>query len=389
MDFKKYTFALETHLKVLGKRSNEECEAYGQVIQETIETVNEHGGKILIEAGLESKIQTLTADNEEKENLILKLSKLVKKQNVIIFNLKKDNQDIKNKYDVLKSVSNQFDNNHKQMIENSVQELGQYVEKINKSTHLLNDISFEFNNHFSQEFSSNNFKSGLNISDLKSINLNIELPQEIINPYDPNLLHSNTLNTNENINSFVSEPASDNPIHAPVINSDSAIIDTSETPKKLEKLINPSEDNQTNETDVNTNKEKETDLTSSIENEKLSEIVKILGNDNVELVKTIKALDSERIKSINALNNEKRHNQKLTQQMQEEKNKLKDVSGKLLERDLKLKEINTLFNNLKTQAKVETQKKEELEIQIAKMAEEEKQYKIEIAKLRLKPGKAS
>jgi chromosome segregation ATPase len=92
---------------------------------------------------------------------------------------------------------------------------------------------------------------------------------------------------------------------------------------------------------------------------------------------------------INILANEKRHRQKMTQSLTEEKQKLKDISSKLLERDLKLKEIQTQLNNLKTQFKVETQKREQLEADLVKKLEDENQYKMEIAKLRMKGLKSA
>ncbi len=378
MDLKKYSFALETHLRVIGKRSAESCDSFNQLIQETMSTVSDSGSKILLATGAIK--QTDKEIDKEKDDLILKLSKLVRKQAEIIGKLKAGQKTLNANYVKLKeSIGTIADVNYQTLVANPLDQMGQTFQFMQQRVHDLGQISMDMDHKFNSSNIMNIIQPGLTIDDLKSIDLATpEIPvtksvQEIISSYEESA-HSEILTpsqvasatsvaTPENTTTIVYQQKTAAPAAATVeapLAKESATAEEKEVPQEMP--------------------------TPSVQ---LEEIIKHLGSENTDLIKAVKLLDADRAKIFNILANEKRNLQKLTSQFAEEKHKVKDISGKLLERDLKLKEVQTQLNKMKTQLLVETQKKEEAELHAQKLAEEDKHNKLEIAKLRMKPPKAS
>lgn len=397
MDLKKYSFALETHLRVIGKRSAESCDSFNQLIQETMSTVSDSGSKILLATGAIN--QTDKEIDKEKDDLILKLSKLVRKQAEIIGKLKAGQKTLNANYVKLKdSIGTIADVNYQALVANPLDQMGQTFQFMQQRVHDLGQISLDMDHKFNTSNIMHIIQPGLTVDDLKSIDVTTpEIPatksvQEIISSYEESA-HAEILPPTQvgSTSSVMPPAASDLPMPALAQATQNPAPANTTTIVYQQKPAAPAaatvEAIPTKETVPVEEKEVPQEMpTPSVQ---LEEIIKHLGSENTDLIKAVKLLDADRAKIFNILANEKRNLQKLTSQFAEEKHKVKDISGKLLERDLKLKEVQTQLNNIKTQLRVETQKKEEAELHAQKLAEEDKHNKLEIAKLRMKPTKAS
>ncbi len=363
--FKSHVFALETHLRVIGKRSAESCEPLPQLINETIGKVVQAGNQILVSTG---QPQNEFHKDTSKDDLILKLSKLVRKQAEMIGKLTLQQTQMKLSYENLKkTVETSTPEQISQNLQTDLQGLELNLESLQTHTNDIGQLSAEMDQNIHSRYLDTSKVGGITENDLESLGLKFA-PLPRLQPIEEIL----------NVQAQVIPSVAENEV-AP----QEAPAKTSLVEEFIQSQAAQEEENIPNQ------EEEQIQETSSASSEIFEKIVQNLDQKNVELIKSVKQLDADRSKMINILANEKRHRQKMTQSLTEEKQKLKDISSKLLERDLKLKEIQTQLNNLKTQFKVETQKREQLEADLVKKSEDENQYKMEIAKLRMKGLKSA
>jgi hypothetical protein len=363
--FKSHVFALETHLRVIGKRSAESCEPLPQLINETIGKVVQAGNQILTSTG---QPQNEYHKDTSKDDLILKLSKLVRKQAEMIGKLTLQQSQMKLSYENLKkTVETSTPDQMNQNLQNDLQGLELNLQSLQTHTNDIGRLSAEMDQNIHSRYLDTSKVAGITENDLESLGLKIA-PLPRLQPIEEIL----------NVQTQVIPSDAEKEVAPQEVPAKSSLVEEfiqSQAAQEEENIQNLDEE--------------QVQQTSSASSEIFEKIVQNLDQKNVELINSVKQLDADRSKMINILANEKRHRQKMTQSLTEEKQKLKDISSKLLERDLKLKEIQTQLNNLKTQFKVETQKREQLEADLVKKLEDENQYKMEIAKLRMKGLKSA